>query len=259
MADGATSMSHDASTMGGNMGSANGSGNLNTSYLQTPPRNYLRQQQPTLLTPTMHPQRSPQVNQPHMTMTSSPWSTSPRQSDASLSPKGLYDRRDQVGLGELTTPRWMMSHGHPDADFPQRLLPLDLPAYTGSVVANTSGGTGDLSTPGVAATRDRNSAREKSARAISYSLSNTNHASSSKLMPSFSSMQFDEAPVDFPSPPIEPYEVSSYETPARRADRRWKPPTASTASVANGVDGAGTSATTGNSTSAVPALSLIHI
>lgn len=253
MADGATSMSHDASTMGGNMGSAHGSGNLNTSYLQTPPRNYLRQQQPTLLTPTMHPQRSPQVNQPHITMTSSPWSTSPRQSDASLSPKGLYDRRDQVGLGELTTPRWMMSHGHPDADFPQRLLPLDSPAYTGSVVANTSGGTGDLSTPGVAATRDRNSAREKSARAISYSLSNTNHASSSKLMPSFSSMQFDEAPVDFPSPPIEPYEVSSYETPARRADRRWKPPTASTASVANGVDGAGTSATTGNSASAVPA------
>ena len=186
-------------------------------------------------------------------MTSSPWSTSPRQSDASLSPKGLYDRRDQVGLGELTTPRWMMSHGHPDADFPQRLLPLDSPAYTGSVFANTSGGTGDLSTPGVAATRDRNSAREKSARAISYSLSNTNHASSSKLMPSFSSMQFDEAPVDFPSPPIEPYEVSSYETPARRADRRWKLSTASTASVANGVDGAGTSAATGSSASAVPA------
>lgn len=116
----------------------------------------------------------------------SPWSTaSPSATQVTndpASPNTVYDRRDQVGLGELTTPRWMLSQAHTDSVLPQRVIPLDSPSYSQS-------------------SQDR-ATRERNARAISYSLGQSKH-DQAILMPSFASMQFQDIGVGISSPSLE--------------------------------------------------------
>lgn len=93
----------------------------------------------------------------------------------------LYDRTGQVGLGELATPRWMLSQGGneslmtpPSAPLPRRTLLQDT-SFADPHAASAS------------------STAARHARAISYSIDHTAPAP----LPSFTSMQFDTlAPHD---------------------------------------------------------------
>ena len=148
--------------------------------VQTPPQ--IQRRAPSGTAPASYHQTSADLMQ-SLTPVGSPWSiTSPSVTQAShdpASPTTVYDRRDQVGLGELTTPRWMLSQAHTDSVLPQRVLPLDSPIYSQSSEERTT--------------------RERNARAISYSLGQSKHEQAT-LMPSFASMQLQDIGVGISSP-----------------------------------------------------------
>ena len=151
--------------------------------VQTPPQ--IQRRAPSGAVPASHQQTSAHLMQ-SLTPLGSPWSAaSPSVTQAShdpASPTTVYDRRDQVGLGELTTPRWMLSQAHTESGLPQRVLPLDSPIHSQSSEERTT--------------------RERNARAISYSLGQSKHEQAT-LMPSFASMQLQDIGVGVSSPSLE--------------------------------------------------------